>query len=151
MILYLAGPMSGIPQFNYPAFMTAAEQLREKGYRVRNPAELDDPETKAAAMASPDGSLGSGVCNGETWGDFLARDVKLVADEVDGICLIAGWQYSRGARLEAFVALSVQKPVFFIDKIGRLTKCDPESLARAIAYKVVNQGDVSRYGGNNDS
>lgn len=102
---YLAGPMSGIPQFNFPAFEAAAKDLREHGFEVKSPAEMDNDETRAAALASPDGAPGSGSANGETWGDFLARDVKIVADEVQGIIFLPGWERSRGARLEAFVGL----------------------------------------------
>lgn len=107
MKLYLAGPMTGIPQYNIPAFDEAAFILRalQLGYDVVSPAELDDPETRAAALASPDGAPGSGSANGETWGDFLARDVKLLADGgIDGVVVLPGWEKSRGARLETFVA-----------------------------------------------
>lgn len=98
---YLAGPMSGIPQFNFPMFQAAAKELREHGYDIVSPAELDDPETYANAMASPDGDAAK---QGRSWGDFLARDVKIVADQVQGVIVLPGWQTSRGARLEVFVA-----------------------------------------------
>ena len=56
---YLAGPMSGIPQFNFPLFMKAAQELRDvHELDIVSPAELDDEETKAAALASPDGAPG---------------------------------------------------------------------------------------------
>jgi len=110
---YLAGPMTGIPQFNFPAFDEAAKALRAKGFDIISPAELDKTDTREAAMASPDGSADSyGRDAGpdgkikETWGEFLARDVKLVADEVDGLVLLPGWTRSRGARLEAFVGVT---------------------------------------------
>lgn len=103
--VYLAGPMTGIPQFNYPAFDAAAARLREMGFEVQSPAEMDDPATRAAALASPDGAPGGGSANGETWGDFLARDVKLIADSgIEAIVVMMGWAQSRGARLETFVA-----------------------------------------------
>ena len=38
MRLYLAGPMSGIKDFNFPAFNEAAEHLRKLGYEVFNPS-----------------------------------------------------------------------------------------------------------------
>ncbi|MGZ6587122.1 MAG: DUF4406 domain-containing protein [Solirubrobacteraceae bacterium] len=101
---YVAGPMTGIPQFNFPAFDVAAYALRAVGYDVVSPAEIDDPETRAAALASPDGAPGSGTANGETWGDFLARDVKLIADDgIELIVVLDGWECSRGSRLETFV------------------------------------------------
>lgn len=102
--LYTAGPMTGHPQFNFPAFDALAASLRAAGYNVISPAELDDPEDRAAALASPDGYMHGGHHMNKTWGDFLARDVKLIADgNIDGIVILPGWQTSRGARLETFV------------------------------------------------
>ena len=126
--VYLAGPMTGIPQFNFPKFDRIADGLREKGYVVISPAEMDDPETRAMALASPDGAPGSGTSKGETWGDFLARDVKLVADEVDAVAVMDGWSASRGARLECFVALLCDKPVYAIDEKYHLTEIVPRGL-----------------------
>lgn len=111
--LYIAGPMTGIPQFNFPAFETAATALREAGYNITSPHENDTPEVQQAAWASADGQLdASGKIAGETWGDILARDVKLVADGVSGLVLLKGWGKSRGARLEAFVALLCGLPFY---------------------------------------
>lgn len=120
--LYIAGPMSGIPQFNYPAFLRAAGLLREMGYEVYCPAEMDSPEAQAAALASPTGSFDELESNGcdETWGDFLKNDVKLIADEVDAVTLLPGWETSRGARMEAFVALTCMKPVYLYTSEGPL-------------------------------
>lgn len=104
--LYLAGKMSGCPQFNFPLFEEATVKLRARGHCVTSPHEEDSPEVQDAAWASPDGNID--VLNritGETWGDMLGRDVKLIADEMKGIVLLSGWERSRGARLEAFVGL----------------------------------------------
>jgi len=107
---YLGGPMTGIPQFNFPAFKQAAEVLRANGYNLVSPAELDDPETAAAAMQSADGAPGSGSANGETWSTFLARDVIICALPtcVGGIFL-PGWEFSSGAKLEMTVLDSLGK------------------------------------------
>lgn len=104
LCVYLAGPMSGIPQMNFPAFDAAAKALRERGYKVRSPAELDSPEERAAALASVDGSLKDSDV-GTTWGTLLSRDMKIIADEgVEAVVVLPGWEKSRGARLETFVA-----------------------------------------------
>lgn len=81
--LYISGPMTNVPQFNVPLFDAVAACLREKGWNVVSPAELDSDDVRAAALASPDGKVGEGglVAN-ETWGDMLSRDVKLLADGV---------------------------------------------------------------------
>lgn len=115
--LYMAGPMTGIPQFNFPAFDRAASDLRARGYEIVSPAELDDPVDRAAALASPDGSaLSYGTGVKKSWGEFLARDVKLIADDgIEGVVVLTGWENSRGARLETFVANALcGLPVFRI-------------------------------------
>ncbi len=105
-MLYLAGPMSGIPQFNFPLFDEAAANLRSMGFTILSPAEMDSPEVRAYSLQSPDGKVQhDGKIAGETWGEILARDVRLIADDCDGIVFLPGWHLSRGARLEAFVAL----------------------------------------------
>lgn len=101
---YLSGPMTGYRHFNIEAFDAAAESLRGEDHDVTSPAELDNPETRALALASEDGSVGSGSANGETYGDFLARDVKLLFDGgFDVIWVLPGWQNSTGAALETFI------------------------------------------------
>lgn len=110
MRLYLAGGMSGIPQCNFPAFDAAAADLRARGYYIVSPAELDDQQTRDAAMASADGNH---VDPNRTWGDFLSRDVKIVADDVHGVIFLPGWHKSKGAKLEAFVALLCKTHRFF--------------------------------------
>jgi hypothetical protein len=122
--LYIAGKMTGIPHFNFPAFDALAEDLRhtmvdDSFPEVVSPAEMDDPASRSAAMASPDGAPGSGSSNGETWGDFLARDVKLISDGgIDGIVLVEGndWQKSRGCLLETFVAHLNGIPIYTVQR-----------------------------------
>lgn len=104
MKVYIAGPMTWLPQFNIPAFDDAAATLRGAQYDVVSPAELDSAEVRAAALASLDGDPAS-INHIETWGSMLARDVALIADGgIEGIFVLPGWQKSRGARLETFVA-----------------------------------------------
>ncbi len=113
MKLYLAGPMTGKPQFNYPLFDRVAAALRAEGYEIFSPAEMDNPEVRAEAMANMTGIMPeTNKISGETWGDFLARDVKLIADELDGIILLPEWDTSQGARLEAFVSINCGYPAY---------------------------------------
>jgi len=103
--LYIAGPMTGIPQFNYPAFERMATLLRREGFEVQSPAEMDDPEVREASLASAEGDINTITSHGYTWGDFLARDVKLLVDDgIKAVVVLPGWADSRGARLETFVA-----------------------------------------------
>lgn len=135
--LYVAGPMSNLPQFNFPLFEAVSVALREDGYTIVSPHECDSEETRVAAWASPDGKYTDTVGN-ETWGDCLARDVKMLADgvrsnvrdednaagetvevveylKIDGIAFLPNWEKSRGARLEAFVGLLTGKSFYVVN------------------------------------
>jgi hypothetical protein len=113
---YVCGPMTGLPQFNIPLFDAVTKLLRAEGHAVVSPAELDSPEMRALALASPDGKMPSdGKMAGETWGDVLARDVKLIHNEIDAIAVLPDWQKSRGARLECFVGLLCNKEFYGVD------------------------------------
>ena len=111
MSFYIAGPMSGIPRFNFPAFDEAAKKLRASGWEITTPTELDDDDVREYALASPDGTHDAEKA-GATLGDLFARDVKIITDECAGVILLNGWSKSRGARLEAFVALLCGKPIY---------------------------------------
>lgn len=95
MILYLAGPMTGLPDFNYPAFFSAAKQLREAGYEVENPAE-NKPEGDASWLA------------------FMRMSLVQIS-KVDGIALLPGWGASKGAKLEVHIAESLGLQVRYAD------------------------------------
>lgn len=83
-LLYLAGPMTGQPDHNYPAFNAAAARLRADGYTVANPAE-------------------AGKVDGWEWADYVKRGLRAML-HCDGVALLPGWHESRGARLEYDVA-----------------------------------------------
>lgn len=85
MKIYLAGPMSGITDFNYPAFNRAAKFLRNLGHEVVNPAEIDNGDTSKPREY------------------YLRHDLKSLLD-CNAIAVLPGWQSSRGARLEMEVA-----------------------------------------------
>ena len=108
--------MTGIPHFNFPAFDSAAAKLREQGVKIISPCELDDAETRAYSMSSPDGKPGSESGCGYTWGDFLSRDIKIIVDKCDGICFLPGWERSKGARLEAYVSLICNHKFYAYDE-----------------------------------
>lgn len=114
--IYLCGPMSGRPQFNFPLFDAVTLQLRLQGYDIISPTELDDPATRACSLASKDGALDAASTNGHTWGDFLSRDIKVVVDRCDSIALLDEWELSRGARLEVFAGILNKHKFYSVTK-----------------------------------
>ncbi|KKL78359.1 hypothetical protein LCGC14_2025620 [marine sediment metagenome] len=110
---YLAGPMRPVPKFNYPAFNAAAKQLREAGWVVFNPAEMDI----ALDDDGPDLTLSveKQEEHAEDWANarrYAHRDTvliiqKLRAERGDAIVTLPEWSDSIGARAEVSVALWV--------------------------------------------
>lgn len=84
MITYISGPMSGLPEFNYPAFHQAAARLRKQGRHVVNPAEFELDTTK-------------------DWTYYMRKDLAELT-KCDAIYLLKDWNKSRGATLELFIA-----------------------------------------------
>lgn len=83
---YIAGPMTGYPEFNHPEFNRVAKLLRDVGQLVINPAEEDGGEFD------------------HPWDYYLRRDLMLIAEKVGRVVLLSGWQNSHGASLERYVA-----------------------------------------------
>lgn len=110
MKIYVAGPMTGIPQFNYPEFFRVSNALRKLGHKVINPAETNGP-TVEEALRDVD-------ANPRSWEYYMRKDVRSVA-KVDALCLLPGWQNSKGARLEVTVAKALGIPIY-IFKDGKL-------------------------------
>lgn len=92
MKIYIAGPMTGLPEFNRPAFMAAAEHLRASGLEVINPAEL----------FGGDQSL--------PWSAYMREGIAAVLKS-DCVRVLPGWENSKGAKLEVAVAEAIGIPV----------------------------------------
>lgn len=98
--------MTGLPNFNFPAFENAASLLRSSGWSVYSPRENDaekgiepDPE----GLVIQDESI--------TFKDLMKTDLWQVCDS-DAVFVLPGWEYSRGALLEVHVAHRIGVPVF---------------------------------------
>lgn len=90
--------MAGYPEHNYPAFMEASRQLREAGYQVINPAEVE------LSCGCPPGA--------HEWVDYLRADIaEMLSAGVRGLALLPGWEKSRGANLEVSIARALGWPI----------------------------------------
>lgn len=119
--VYLAGPMRGLPEFNFPAFHAAAAILREKGYEVFSPAEKDI-EKYGNGLVNPTGSEDEAASNvGFSLRQALGMDLQWVCAHGDAIALLKGWERSSGALSEFFTARALgQSMLFEYDKFSRL-------------------------------
>lgn len=110
MKLYLAGPMRGIENFNFPAFDGTAARMRAKGHEIVSPAEMDreaygDMEKIKEIAASPGATK-----------EFMSRDLPALLT-CDGILMLPGWGASQGACTEAFVAAMCGMPVYVNERL----------------------------------
>lgn len=104
MIAYIAGPMTGIPEYNAPAFRVAAANLRAQGVEVISPVEMDEADgLDIEAEAAHNGDW--------DWARALARDIAVIIQDADAVVVLPGWTKSRGAFLETATAYAQGKPV----------------------------------------
>ena len=85
--------MTGLPDFNYPAFNAEAARLRALGFHVENPAENAAP---------PCGS----------WAGYMRLAIAQLVT-CDAICLLPGWSASRGASIEHDLAVHLGLAVMY--------------------------------------
>lgn len=109
--IFLSGPMSDLPDLNYPAFHAAAAALRAQGYHVESPAENPRQETWEAYMA-------------------LSLAQMLTCEEV---YLLPGWELGSGAVIEASVAARLGKPMRLLGSAD----LGPHKMAAPIEYHLI--------------
>ena len=96
--VYVAGPMRGYPDFNFPAFDAASARLRAAGWVVLSPAEIE-----RADGFDERGMTGNEPLEGKRMKDIVRRDIGAVLAS-DAIYLLRGWDKSTGALAELAVA-----------------------------------------------
>ena len=96
--MYIAGPMTGLPDYNYPAFHRMAALLRSCGYEVFNPAENHGGRTDLPLA------------------EYYKIDLPQVCD-ADALVLLEGWEKSAGASLEVTLANVLDKKVYLPGEI----------------------------------
>jgi Domain of unknown function (DUF4406) len=100
--VYIAGPMTGLPGFNYATFNAIAKELRRLGCEVENPAENPDPP-------------------GKEWAGYMRMAIAQLV-KCDTLVLLPNWHTSRGADLERRLALELGLRVMNSEHlIGELT------------------------------
>lgn len=113
-VLYLSGPISGHPDF-FETFDRYERQLRERDFTIFNPAKCIN--SKALQEFISDEKFTYRYC--------LHRDINFIF-HCDGIVVMPGWETSKGARLEVYVAKSVGLPIYSVESL--LTSTNPPEL-----------------------
>lgn len=106
--IYIAGPMSGYPQFNFPAFFAAQKKFEAEGWKVWNPANKDGEEGVKEDVSFATGNDQQLMKSGWDFKEAYLWDVEKVINS-DAIYMLPGWEKSAGARGEHAVAVSIQQ------------------------------------------
>ncbi len=85
--VYVSGSITGMPNGNIEAFAQKTKQLREQGYFVINPTENGTDK--------------------ETWNYYMRKDISELM-QCEAICMLPGWQRSKGANIEFGLALQFE-------------------------------------------
>jgi nucleoside 2-deoxyribosyltransferase len=94
--IYLAGPISNMPGHNIAAFNSAADKLREQGFDVVNPVEMQGGD-----MTMPRAF-------------YMRADIAAILT-VDAVAVLPNWQASKGATLEVMIAREIDITVYDAD------------------------------------
>jgi hypothetical protein len=123
--IYLAGPMRGYKDFNFPLFNLYAKNLRAGGHSVFNPAESDVTQWGVEDLKTATGDEGEVAKRLGYEGNTLARicflkDTQYICKHADAVALMPGWEKSKGANAEKALAEALGLEVMFLGEIDRL-------------------------------
>lgn len=125
---YIAGPMRGYKDFNFPAFFTAEEAL-QNDYNVLNPAKMDKDIKFDETKSLED--------NGFNLSDAVRRDVDAIIKS-DIIFLLDGWDKSTGATTEVAIAKWLNKDIYLYPSMEPLKK-DEDVLEEALRITSIDR------------
>lgn len=91
--IYISGPITGIPEYNKPAFDSAEKKINEMGLIPISPFRLGV------------------VSKHKSWQDYMREDIKALMD-CDAVYLLPGYEKSKGAMEEKRIAESIGIPVY---------------------------------------
>ena len=109
MKYYMGGPMSGIPEYNFPFFKAMTQLFRDNGYDIITPVEIardlrGDPIVRKE-VGMKEGQI-------PLRNDFLMFDAECVLKKSHGVIMLPNWRESTGAVMEAAAAIAVGKPLY---------------------------------------
>ena len=116
MKVYVAGPMRGRVNFNFPLFNAVTKQLREQGHEVFNPAERDI-EKYGECLVNKAGSIEQAADeHGFSLNEALEADMIWICRNAEVVALLPGWRNSKGAKAEKALAEALGLEIKFLKK-----------------------------------
>lgn len=114
--LYIAGPMTGYPNFNFDAFMNAEREMEFYSFEeIFNPARKDIEhygEGLSKENATGDPELAAEK-HGFSLRDALGKDLGFITSKATHIYMLKGWEKSRGATAEHATAVALGLEIMY--------------------------------------
>ena len=110
--VFLSGPMTGYPGYNFQRFNLAEKQLADAGIECVNPVNICKKYKEEYVLAD------------KAVFDKMIAEQQEAERECDAILLLDGWQMSKGVKLELKTALEMDMQIFLEEDLdicgGRL-------------------------------
>ena len=106
LTIYIAGPMRGYPEHNFPAFFEAEKKWCKMGSAIKNiynPAKMDTDEGFDPKTLTEDR---------QHLKDCMRRDLNAIL-ECDAVVMLPGWEKSEGAKVEHALAVYLGLLIFY--------------------------------------
>jgi len=100
MKIYIAGPVSGIPLYNLPAFQEARRLLESSGVECVIPHDIYQPSDSK--------------CPAVIWCEAMLKCLPAL-ESCDAVFFLPGWELSPGSRREHAIAKVKNIPILSID------------------------------------
>lgn len=101
--VYISGPITNMPNGNKFEFEKYENKFRVLGLEPINPHKLHTEEEEKTFK----------------WSDFMKADIKALID-CDLIAIMPGWEKSKGANIEVYVARNLEIPVINADTLNEV-------------------------------
>lgn len=112
---YIAGPMRGFANFNFPIFNQADRLLTAAGWEIFNPARMDlEAGAPWCDPTNPDYGNTDYPLTAQDMRNAARRDLDVIQSlrEDDAVIMLPGWRKSTGSRAEFFVGKMIAVPRF---------------------------------------
>lgn len=103
--VYIAGPMTGLPKHNFPAFDVAASRLRQSGWNVISPADID--RTQGVNEYTPPEETKALLRT------MLKRDFSEILDNCGAMYMLKGWEQSVFGKVEHAIAVGLGMHIMY--------------------------------------
>ena len=104
---YISGPITDHPNAGQ-IFQDTSEYLKGQNFKVFNPMEIPPPSAK-------------NISKDKEWGYYMKESLTMLLGS-DYVYMLPGWETSRGARMEFYLATELKIPTRLMNFKGKYVR-----------------------------